>query len=249
MKCPTVVLVIVIVPFPLDFDSALVLPKWKGAGQVPKLADHGERRAQIAEALLRIAGSKGLHAVTMRSVAAEAGFAMAVVQHYFGSKEQLMLFALQHLARRMGERVRERVGVTDASPLRVVEAVLTQAVPADEEGRVFHLVYTAYAVLSVTDPALAAEPFMHAPSEMQSFVTNRLREAHRDGEIATGLDPDAEAAGLLAMSAGLGTSVLLGQRTAGEALAVLRYHLDRIATTPDGPARDVERPERSSPST
>nr|WP_201784438.1 TetR family transcriptional regulator C-terminal domain-containing protein [Nonomuraea pusilla] len=184
-----------------------------------------------AEALLRIAGSKGLHAVTMRSVAAEAGFAVAVVQYYFESKEKLLLFALEHLARRIAARVQERVGGAGAgvSPLRVVEAVLTQAVPADEESRIFHLVYTAYAVLSVTDPALAAQPFLDAPNQMQVFVTDRLRAAQAAGEIAAGLDPESEAAGLLAMAAGLGTSVLLGQRSAGEAVRVLRYHLGRMA--------------------
>ncbi|MBP2706119.1 TetR/AcrR family transcriptional regulator [Microbispora sp. RL4-1S] len=200
---------------------------------MPKLADHGERRAQIAEALLRIAGSKGLHAVTMRSVAAEAGFAVAVVQYYFESKEKLLLFALQHLAQRMGERVRERVGEagSGASPLRVVETILGQAVPADEESRIFHLVYTSYAVLSVTDPALAAQPFLAAPNLMQTFIADRLREARDTGEIAAGLDPESEAAVLLTMSAGLGTSVLLGQRTAEQAMDILRYHLTRIAAS------------------
>jgi hypothetical protein len=33
------------------------------------------------------------------------------------------------------------------------------------------------------------------------------------------------------MSAGLGTSVLAGQRTADDALRVLRYHLDRLLPT------------------
>jgi hypothetical protein len=42
------------------------------------------------------------------------------------------------------------------------------------------------------------------------------------------LDARTEAISLLAMSAGLGTSVLLGQRTQRDALTVLRYHLERI---------------------
>ncbi|MFF5113168.1 TetR/AcrR family transcriptional regulator [Streptosporangium sp. NPDC000509] len=197
---------------------------------MPKLADHGERRAQIIEALMSIAGSKGLHAVTMRSVAAEAGFAVAVVQYYFESKEKMLLFALQHLAERLQDRVGRQLGAVgaDASPLRVVEAVLVQAVPADEESRIFHLVWTTYAVLSVTDPALAAQPFLAAPDRMQTFITDRLREAQDAGEIDAGLDPWSEAAGLLAMSAGLGTGVLLGQHTAEQAVRVLRYHLTRM---------------------
>ncbi|SDK79880.1 DNA-binding transcriptional regulator YbjK [Nonomuraea jiangxiensis] len=203
---------------------------------MPKLADHGQRRAQIAEALLRIAGSSGLHAVTMRSVAAEAGFSVSVVQYYFESKEKLLLFALQYLARRVSERVEARVRAAGSPPTarRVVEAVLTQALPTDAESRTFHLVYTAYAVLSVTDPALAAQPFMSAPDEMRAFLTDQIRAAQSAGEAPADLDAQAEATGLLAMSAGLGTSVLLGQVTAGDALAILRYHLGRIVPEPEG---------------
>jgi hypothetical protein len=39
------------------------------------------------------------------------------------------------------------------------------------------------------------------------------------------------ASSLLALSTGLGTSVLAGQRSADEALAVIRYHLDRLLPT------------------
>ena len=39
---------------------------------MPKRVDHAERRTEIAEALVRVAGRSGLHAVGMRDVAAEA---------------------------------------------------------------------------------------------------------------------------------------------------------------------------------
>src|SRR5690349_11779245 len=41
--------------------------------RVPKRVDHGERRRQIANALLRTAATRGLHNTGMREVAAEAG--------------------------------------------------------------------------------------------------------------------------------------------------------------------------------
>lgn len=46
-------------------------------------------------------------------------------------------------------------------------------------------------------------------------------------------DAQLEAAGLLAMSAGLGTSLLLGQRSPESAIAVLDHHLNRIFRTGD----------------
>ncbi|WP_316519960.1 TetR/AcrR family transcriptional regulator [Kitasatospora brasiliensis] len=201
---------------------------------MPKLVDHEERRAHIIDALLRSATNSGLHAVTMRSVAVEAGVSVRLVQYYFDTKEQLLLAAMERLATRMGERVQRRVrargGATD--PRGIIEAVLLEAVPTDEESRAFHLIYTEYAVLSVTDPGLGGQQFLAAPSEMEAFLAAQLTAAQRDGAAAPGLDPHQEAVVLLAVSAGLGLSVLLNQRTADEAVAVLHYHLGRIFPTP-----------------
>lgn len=197
---------------------------------MPKLVDHDERRAHIIDALLRTAAQKGLHAVTMRSVAVEAGFSLRLVQYYFDTKEQLLLAALARLATRMGERVRDRVRAagTSTDPRRVIEAVLLEAVPTDAESRTFHLVYTEYAVLSVTDPALGGQGFLAAPNEMEAFLVAQLTAAQQAGQADPRLSVREEAVILLAASAGLGLSVLLGQRAADEAVAVLRYHLGRI---------------------
>ncbi|GHF54126.1 hypothetical protein GCM10018790_35000 [Kitasatospora xanthocidica] len=197
---------------------------------MPKLVDHEERRAHIIDALLRSAARNGLHAVTMRSVAIEADVSVRLVQYYFDTKEQLLLAAMTRLATRMGERVQRRVRTagTTADPRGIIEAVLLEAVPTDEESRTFHLVYTEYAVLSVTDPALGGQPFLAAPDEMESFLAAQLTAAQQAGDAAPHLDPRQEAVVLLAVSAGLGLSVLLNQRTADAATTVLHYHLGRI---------------------
>ncbi|MFD7594429.1 TetR/AcrR family transcriptional regulator [Kitasatospora sp. NPDC059812] len=221
---------------------------------MPKLVDHEERRAHIIDALLRTAADTGLHAVTMRSVAIEAGVSVRLVQYYFDTKEQLLLAALTRLAARMGERIQERVqqriqervqervqektearvrdraGVAGpaASPRDIVEAVLLESVPTDEESRTFHLVYTEYAVLSITDPALAGQSFLSAPNEMEDFLVGQLTAARQAGSTDPHMDARQEAVVLLAVSAGLGLSVLLGQRTADDAVAVLHYHLGRL---------------------
>src|SRR3546814_14018084 len=72
------------------------------------LPDPTRRRAEIAEALVRVANRDGLHAVTMRSVAAEAGVSLRLVQYYFTSKEELLVGALQHLEQSRSEE--RRVG-------------------------------------------------------------------------------------------------------------------------------------------
>ncbi|MEW2086699.1 TetR/AcrR family transcriptional regulator [Streptomyces sp. NPDC005283] len=197
---------------------------------MPKRVDHDVRRTAIAEALVRVAGRRGLHAVGMRDVAAEAGVSLRLVQYYFQTKEKLLLYGLQHLAGEFGERVADRVRAAgdDPGPRAMIEALLMASLPTDEESRTFHLVYTSYAVLAVTDKALAAQPFMDKPNAAEDTVAALLRKAKDAGLIGPDVDARAEAISLLAMSAGLGTSILVGQRGPESADAVLGYHLDRL---------------------
>jgi len=204
---------------------------------VPKRVDHEERRRQIADALLRTAATRGLHATGMREVAAEAGVSLRLVQYYFGTKEELLLYAMQQLAARFSERAMARISRLKetgdpVSPRDVIAAILTEGLPGDEEGRTFTVLYTAYFALSLTDPALAIGPLTRNSTAVIDAVAAQLRTAQAAGETPAGLDPDLEAFSLLAMSAGLGTSVLGGQSSPAQAQAVIDYQLDRLFPRP-----------------
>jgi AcrR family transcriptional regulator len=200
---------------------------------VPKRVDHEERRRQIADALLRTGAARGLHATGMREVAAEAGVSLRLVQYYFGTKEELLLAAMQHLAAQYGARVRARINrlkqtASPVSPRDVIAAILTEALPADDERRTFTVLYTAYFALSLTDPALATAPLIKNSNAVTDVVAAQLRAARTAGDTPAHLDPDLEAASLLAISAGLGTSVLAGHSSPEQAQAVIDYHLSRL---------------------
>ena len=187
----------------------------------------------MADALLRTAAARGLHATGMREVAAEAGVSLRLVQYYFGTKEELLLAAMQQLAAQFGERVQariKRIKVTESpvNPREVIAAILTEALPADDERRTFTILYTAYFALSLTEPALAIAPLVRNSSAVIHVVAAQLRAAKAAGDTPAHLDADLEAVSLLAMSAGLGTSVLTGQSSAGQAQAVIDYHLYRL---------------------
>jgi AcrR family transcriptional regulator len=204
---------------------------------VPKRVDHEERRRQIAEALLRTAATRGLHATGMREVAAEAGVSLRLVQYYFGTKEELLLYAMQQLAARFSERAMARISKIKETgdpvrPRDVIAAILTEGLPADDERRTFTVLYTAYFALSLTDPALAIGPLTRNSTVVIDVVAAQLRTAQAAGGMPACLDPDLEAFGLLAMSAGLGTSVIGGQSTPAQAQAVIDYHLDRLFPGP-----------------
>jgi hypothetical protein len=61
-----------------------------------------------------------------------------------------------------------------------------------------------------------------------NVVAAQLRAAQAAGDTPAYLDPELEAVSLLAMSAGLGTSVLGGQSSPAQAQAVIDYHLHRL---------------------
>jgi AcrR family transcriptional regulator len=219
---------------------------------VPKRVDHEERRRQIADALLRTAALRGLHATGMREVAAEAGVSLRLVQYYFGTKEELLLAAMQHLAAQFVGRVQARIKriketADPVNPRDIIAAILTEGLPADDERRTFIVLYTAYFALSLTEPALASAPLVRNSSAVIDVVAAQLRAAQAAGGTPAHLDPDLEALSLLAMSAGLGTSVLGGQSSPAQAQAVIDYHLHRLfpAARPalrDGPG--TARPNR-----
>ena len=149
---------------------------------MPKRVDHEERRRQIADALLRTAASRGLHATGMREVAAEAGVSLRLVQYYFGTKEELLLAAMQHLAAQFGERALARINrlketESPVNPRDVIAAILTEALPADDERRTFTVLYTAYFALSLTDPALAIAPLVRNSAAVIDVVAAQLRAA------------------------------------------------------------------------
>src|SRR6516162_8200088 len=206
----------------------------EGYGEpVPKRVDHEERRRQIADALVRTAATRGLHATGMREVAAEAGVSLRLVQYYFGTKEELLLAAMQQLAAQFSDRALARIRQTTqtggpARPRDVIAAILTEALPADDERRTLTLVYTAYLALSLTDPALAISPLVRNSNAVIDVVAAQLRAAQAAGDTPAHLDPDLEAVSLLTMSAGLATSVLVGQSSIQQAQAVIDYHLDRL---------------------
>ena len=101
---------------------------------MPRRVDHEERRRQIADALVRTAATRGLHATGMREVAAEAGVSLRLVQYYFGTKEELLLAAMQQLAAQFSDRAMARIrhsrqGDGPASPRDVIAAI--ENAPAD----------------------------------------------------------------------------------------------------------------------
>lgn len=81
---------------------------------MPKIVDHDRRRREIAAALWRVIARDGMGGASARAVAAETGWSLGAVRHYFSTQEALLHFAarvmLEDIARRV-EQIR-----TDSAP-------------------------------------------------------------------------------------------------------------------------------------
>lgn len=201
---------------------------------MPRRVDHDERRRQITDALLRIASTRGLQAVTMREVAAEAGISLRLVQYYATDKQTLLRGGLDELAARLDRRVKARA-VARGGPLtarEVLEVVLGAVLPDDEQGRLDSLAWTAFHAVGLTDPSLrqphvAREGLQH-PNALEDWLVARMAGVQASGEFPPHLDARTEVAALLALANGLTAGVLAGQRSAGDAGAILHAQLDRL---------------------
>ena len=197
---------------------------------MPRRVDHEERRRQIGEALLRIAATRGLLAASMREVAAEAGVSLRLVQYYFHTKDELLLGSLPYLAERLTARVGARIRTLGSppDPRAVVTETLLAVLPTDEESRQIRTTYDAFYALVLAEPRLATQYEAKDPDALERFLAGQLGRAQEAGTLAADHDPALVAAGLLALTNGLGASVIGGQRDGDAASAVLVYHLDRL---------------------
>ncbi|BCK67673.1 hypothetical protein Srufu_016260 [Streptomyces libani subsp. rufus] len=185
------------------------------------------KRLRIAEALWRIAAERGLHAASLREVAAEAGVSLRAVQYHFGSKHRLLVDAL-HLLHAENERIaRSRIPFDATEPRGLLRAVLDEFLPVDAQRATALRVFAAYYARSLTDPDLA-KVFLPAEQPLERLVAELISVARADGRTAPGLDPWREADLLVSGAVGLGSDVLHGRRTLDEVRRTLDYHLDRI---------------------
>lgn len=204
---------------------------------MPKRVDHEERRGQIAEALWRIAAARGLEGASLRDVAAEAGISLGQLQHYFTSKDDMIVFALGHIERLAEHRIRTRIEALPGAPTPrvVLRETLAEMLPLDEASRTGYLVQISYFVRAVHDERLRTHA-QEGIASLRAFLADQLKTAIAQGEVSADRDPDREAALLIALTDGLSAAVLMEYDGPRGALALLDLHLARLFS---GAAQDT----------
>lgn len=197
---------------------------------MPKRVDHQQRRREIAEALFRIAAERGLQAVTLRAVAAEAGISMNLVQYYFPAKEDMLRFGWQRIIELSVERAAGEIAeaLESGDERAVVRAYLTGVLPSDERSRVLCAVQIAYFAVDVTRGAQDQEPLL---PHLVRGLAEQIRSAQLRRRTSPRLNAQWEADALATMAAGLVSGAMVGAYTAEQATRLVDYRLDQLFTS------------------
>lgn len=181
---------------------------------MPKQVDHQARRAEIADAVCRLAARAGLDAVSLRHVAAEAGVSMGRVQHYFKTKDEMLLFAFRAIGERVERRMTAAIGDARPGSREFLRAFVLEMLPLSPESRAEAPALAAFLARAVVEPRLV-EPLREGAETLTAFIAEQV------GGLT-------EAVTLLALVDGLMLHLLTGQVSEDAALAAVDAFLDRV---------------------
>ncbi|MFD7611804.1 TetR/AcrR family transcriptional regulator [Streptomyces sp. NPDC059828] len=201
---------------------------------MPKIVDPEARRRAVAEAVFRVAARDGLENASLRNVAEEAGLAIGSVRHYFRDHAELMIFAMDELARRIGERIRthaERL-LSPASTIdrrAATEELLEEFLPLDAARREEAVLLLTFTTAARTQHELRPRA-SKLDEDSRALITRVLGEAQRMGSLLQDTDITLESLRLTALLDGLLVqAVLQPDRTTPEVMRqVLQRHLDTL---------------------
>lgn len=186
----------------------------------PAPVDHEARRTALSEAVADVVAAHGVEGVSVRTVATAAGVSVGTVQHYFPTKDAMLLHA--HAAANARVSARADAAVEDAaSPREALRALLLAVLPTDEESRRLLRVFLAFDAAALHSPALAART-REDNHELHTLFVALFRTGG-----ATHPEREARAAVTLF---GLVQPLLLDDPTCtyADAVEVVDAHLDRV---------------------
>ena len=194
---------------------------------MPKLVDHEQRRAQLAEAVWTVIRRDGLERASVRNVAREAGLSMGSLRHDFATQSELLCFAMQLVGDRARARVRALEPAADAR--RTAEQLLHQLVPLDDERRAESEVWLAFTGRALVDPQQRAI-HQRIHDQLNGACTTAITLLVDAGLAADGLDVALEASRLHALLDGLALhAVMRPERVPpSRVTAVIARHLDTL---------------------
>lgn len=140
-----------------------------------------ERRAQIAQGLIRVMSKRGYDGASIAQIADTAGLASGLVHYHYRNKQAILLEALAMLSTSHNSRVDEELG-SGSAPLRLVKFIdlhLGLGAAQDPNALASWIVITAEAL---RQPEVKAE-FTKATHELLRRLEQILNDGVREGDF------------------------------------------------------------------
>jgi AcrR family transcriptional regulator len=165
---------------------------------MPKIVDHAERRAELADVTARQIAAVGIERLRLRDVAKLGGWTTGTVSHYFADKRQLLLATF----RSQTETARRRLADAIRDGADQLEAIVESTLPLDEARMLTWQVWLAFWGAAVGDPELGDEQRARYQGFRDACET-AVRARQDGGHFRADLDPAHEARRLVALIDGI----------------------------------------------
>ena len=184
--------------------------------------DRDARKAQLAEAVWRLVRERGISAVSVRTVAEEAGVVVGSLRHVFPTRAELVAFSAELMVARATERILATPRTGDALPDAV--AMLRHLLPLEPDSRAELEVNIALIAETPALPALRGirDQAHHELAEMCVLLCESVARRARDPELLNA------AQRLHALVDGLAIHLLLREGDGDWAVEILRAEMQHL---------------------
>jgi AcrR family transcriptional regulator len=182
----------------------------EGAGPLPKIVDYDARRRLIIESVWALISRRGLAAVTMRELAAEAGFANGGLAPYFRDKDEILLAAFQYACDATERRLEPAIATSRG--LAALRSLCHELMPLDHTRLLEARVVIAFWDRALYDPRMSAA-YEATIDRWRTLMYDCLAQARDLGEITTSTSDEHIVETLFAVLLGVQVNALLTPAT------------------------------------
>ncbi|MFB6978553.1 TetR/AcrR family transcriptional regulator [Streptomyces scopuliridis] len=195
---------------------------------MPKIVDHDARRRLIIVSVWALVSRRGLAALTMRELAAKAGYANGGLAPYFRDKDEILLAAFQYACEATERRFEPAVAHTGG--LAGLRGLCHELMPLDETRLLEARVLIAFWDRALYDPRLSSA-HRATVDRWRTLMRTCLLQARALGEINTGVCDERIMETLFAVVLGFQVNAILSPETTtvDHQLGVLESLLESFA--------------------
>lgn len=147
---------------------------------MPKLVDHDVRRREIIEVVWRLVATRGIEAMSMRTIAEEAGYANGVLSYYFVNKDDVIRQAYDFVYQATNDRIDRLVG--DVRGLTALRIFCREIMPRTPEALLEARIATTLWDRAMYDPVIN-KTNVEAMRTWRSQIAGFLDDAVSDGVV------------------------------------------------------------------